>query len=594
MRITLSILLLSLVLNSPAQSYFSYPLGNPNSIGVQALGGVCLMGGATENDEAMKWFLQRANGGDVLVLRASGGNGYNSYFYSELGVTINRVETIVFNNASASSEAYIHQRIQEAEAIWFAGGNQWNYVNYWRDTPIATLINEAIAQRNIVVGGTSAGMAILGGGYYTAQAGSVTSATALTNPYHPWVTVDIAPFLEVPFMSEVVTDTHYDNPDRRGRHMVFLARMFADHGIDAKGIACDEYTAVCVSPDGVGRVFGEFPTYQDFAYFLQINCEEPDGPETIASGTPLTWDRGGQGVKVYKVPGTMDGSNTFDLNDWRTGSGGTWRHFRAINGVFSELAGTQAPECAAVPMPGLALKAMLQGPYDPGTGRMRDDLRVAGLIPEEEPYTALGFTHVGGGGETLDAALLGATGDDAIVDWVVVELRDPDVPATVVHTIGALVQRDGDVVDAEGNTPLMLDVPVGEYHVALRHRNHLGVMTAAPLTLGAVTAVVDLTQPITNTYGTEAMRETGGVMLLWCGDVNFDGKLQYTGGGNDRDPILSTIGGPVPTNTVSGYLPADVDLDGVASYTGIGNDRDPILSNIGGSVPTAIRHAQLP
>ena len=37
------------------------------------------MGGASENDAAMAWFLERAGGGDVLVLRASGSDGYNDY-----------------------------------------------------------------------------------------------------------------------------------------------------------------------------------------------------------------------------------------------------------------------------------------------------------------------------------------------------------------------------------------------------------------------------------------------------------------------------------------------------------------------------------
>lgn len=79
------------------------------------------MGGATEDDNAMKWFLQRANGGDVLVLRTTGSNGYNSYLYSSLGINVNSVETIVCNNASASNDAYVLQKINQAEAIWFAG-----------------------------------------------------------------------------------------------------------------------------------------------------------------------------------------------------------------------------------------------------------------------------------------------------------------------------------------------------------------------------------------------------------------------------------------------------------------------------------------
>lgn len=330
-----------------SQSYTSYFTGNSSDIVAFPLGGSCLMGGATEDDEAMKWFLNRANGGDILVLRASGSNGYNNYFYSELGVTVNSVETIVFNNASASEEAYIHQKINQAEAIWIAGGNQWNYVSYWRNTAIDSLINKAIAERNIVIGGTSAGMAIQGSYYFTAQNNTVTSAAALMNPFNNNVTVSGTPFLQIPFLSNVITDTHYDNPDRRGRHSVFLARILTDDGIQARGIACDEYTAVCVDENGIARVYGGHPNYDDNAYFIQVNCEiENNVPETCSSGSPLTWNHGGAALKVYAVKGTSTGSNTLNLNDWQTGVGGEWQHWSVDNGVFSSVPGS-APNCSS-------------------------------------------------------------------------------------------------------------------------------------------------------------------------------------------------------------------------------------------------------
>ena len=85
-----------------AQSYTSYFTGSSLDTDTDPFGGVCLMGGATEDDNAMIWFLEQANGGDILVLRASGSDGYNDYFYSDLGVNVNSVESIVFNNASAA------------------------------------------------------------------------------------------------------------------------------------------------------------------------------------------------------------------------------------------------------------------------------------------------------------------------------------------------------------------------------------------------------------------------------------------------------------------------------------------------------------
>lgn len=368
-----------------AQSYTSYFTGSSTDIAPQPMGGVCMMGGATEHDGAMAWFLQRANGGDVLVLRASGSNGYNDYMYSELG-GINSVETIVFNSATAATDPYVLGRIDKAEAIWFAGGDQWNYVGYWRNSPVAEHINQALTQRNIAIGGTSAGMAILGGFYFTAQNGSVTSSTALANPYAAAVTVSNDPFLEVPFMANVITDTHYDDPDRRGRHAVFLARMVADHGVEARGIACNEYVAVTVAPDGIAHVWGDWPNYQEYAFFLQVNCVEPSAPEVCVAGQPLTWQRGGEAVKVYKVPGLMQGGNWFDLNDWKTGDGGAWEHWTVQAGSFSTQPGT------TVACDGVGMEDLAQARPEVLWDRSRAQVHVQGLPKDAviHAYTADG------------------------------------------------------------------------------------------------------------------------------------------------------------------------------------------------------------
>jgi cyanophycinase-like exopeptidase len=327
-------------INCVAQNYTSYFTGDAVDAITQPAGGVCLMGGATEDDNAMTWFLEQANGGDILVIRASGSDGYNDYFFTDLGVTVNSVETIVFNDGSAADEPYVQQKILNAEAIWMAGGDQWNYISYWRDTPIDSLINLGISERNIVIGGTSAGMAVLGEVYFTAENGTVTSAAALNNPYAANVTIDSADFLNVPFMDAVITDTHYDNPDRRGRHFVFIAKQMVDFGYPfPKGIACEEYVAVCVDTFGIARVYGGYPTYDEQAYFIQVNCELYDNglyPETCVASTPLTWkETGNNALMVYKVNGTATGSNYLDLTDWQTGSGGTWQFWGVDNGTLN-------------------------------------------------------------------------------------------------------------------------------------------------------------------------------------------------------------------------------------------------------------------
>ena len=332
-----------------SQSYTSFFTGNTVDYIVAPTppGGICLMGGATENDEAMKWFLTRAYGGDVLVLRASGSNGYNDYFYTDLGIPVNSVETIVFNDATAAFDPYVHERIAQAEAIWMAGGDQWNYVSYWRNTPVDSLINDGIANRGMAIGGTSAGMAVQGRFYFSAENGTVSSTTALQNPFSPAITVDSAAFIKNNYLQDVITDTHYDNPDRKGRHTVFLAHIFENYGIEAKGIACNEYTSVCIDENGNARVFGEYPAYEEYAYFIAQNCEL-DGtntfPEVYQSGSPLTWNHNGEILKAYKVPGTMAGLYTFDLNDWQTGVGGEWFNWSVSNGTFTETS-SSAPQC---------------------------------------------------------------------------------------------------------------------------------------------------------------------------------------------------------------------------------------------------------
>jgi len=333
------------VQNAHAQTYQSFRVGSSADAITLPMGGLCLMGGATDNDDAIRWFLQRADGGDVLVLRSTGSDSYNEYFYGDMGVSLHSVETIVCLEAGASEDPYVLSRIQQAEAIWFAGGDQWDYIRFWRDTPVDSLIRAGVRERNIVVGGTSAGMAIQGNYYFSAENGTATSPAALANPYNNKVTVDSARFLAHPLMRQVITDTHFDNPDRKGRAMVFLARILTSFGDPALAIACDEYTAVCIDTAGLARVFGTYPAYEDYAYFLQPNCSLDDfSPETCEPGSPLTWDRDAEAVAVYRVPGTIEGNGQFSIRDRTAIGGGNWQFWSVSEGILGTREGS-APDC---------------------------------------------------------------------------------------------------------------------------------------------------------------------------------------------------------------------------------------------------------
>ncbi len=244
----------------------------------------------------------------------------------------------------------------------------------------------------------------------------------------------------------------------------------------------------------------------------------------------------------------------------------------------------------------LNVRVFLGGPYNTGTGLMNDGLRTGALVPAIEPYTAAGSVQHGqGGGEQVAPATLAVSGTNAIVDWVFMELRSASTPQQVLSTRCALVQRDGDVVDNDGTSPVRLSALAGSYHVALHHRNHLPVMTLDPVALSSAAVAIDLTNGSTATYGTDAQKLTGAVRQLWPGDATANQQVKYTGSGNDRDPLLVAVGSTTPNNILNGqYDGRDVNMDGSVKYTGSANDRDPILVTVGSTTPNNVRAAQIP
>ncbi|HRH37141.1 MAG TPA: delta-60 repeat domain-containing protein, partial [Flavobacteriales bacterium] len=268
-----------------------------------------------------------------------------------------------------------------------------------------------------------------------------------------------------------------------------------------------------------------------------------------------------------------------------------------FGGTLTTYNGTSRPGMARINgTPRARIKIMLDGPY--GAGQMNDALRTLPSFPLTEPFTAQGYARpVFTPGATIAPVVLTRTGNDAIVDWVIVEMRPSATPSVVSASRAVLLQRDGDIVDLDGvSTVGFTGLAAGNYCVAVISRNHLPVMLSpsSPVAYGNAVATVDFTLPTTPLYNASATKNVGGVMLAKSGDVTFNSAIAYVGAGNDRDPILARIGGATPTATVTGYYREDVNMDGVVRYVGAANDRDPILINIGGSTPTATVVATLP
>ncbi len=193
---------------------------------------------------------------------------------------------------------------------------------------------------------------------------------------------------------------------------------------------------------------------------------------------------------------------------------------------YGTLSTFNPPNSINSPTWSLTLKAQLQGASIPGVGLMHDALRQSNVIPTEEPYTALGYTQVSGGGEIVSPAVLDVNGSDAIVDWVLVELRGGVIPNAIVATQAALIQRDGDVVSIDGVSPVVFDAGIlpDAVYIVLHHRNHLGVRTLNFINT-SLPAMVDFSNPATEVLGNNPMILMDGKNMLVSGDANNDGAV---------------------------------------------------------------------
>ena len=220
------------------------------------------------------------------------------------------------------------------------------------------------------------------------------------------------------------------------------------------------------------------------------------------------------------------------------------------------------------------------------TNLMRDNLRSFGFIPTTSPYSdgAICNASVFNSGGTSGTGIT----DDNIVDWVWIELRDANDNTNVVDGKSALLQKDGDVVALDGITTLEFNVPSKDYFIAIKHRNHLAVISQSAFTLTNQLTTVDFTKsasPIT--YGTNAQKDfNNGVLALWAGDASGNGQIRFLGPGNDLNNlkgfILSDPGNTTGSASypVTGYSDADINLNGQARFLGPGNDNNILKSII--------------
>jgi cyanophycinase len=304
-------------------SYRYKRIGNPQDVVTKTLQGAALMGGGNDIDEAFRWLCGRGNSGDFLILTATGTDDYNPYIQKLC--RMNSVATLILPDKAAAEAPFVADTIRHAEVLFITGGDQSNYIKYWQYSPVEEAINQRL-RAGVPIGGTSAGLAVLGQYVFSAMFDTAVSKETLADPYNKQVTLT-SDFLDVPFMQGIITDQHFVKRDRLGRFVGFMARILEDRiATHIRGIAVDQQAAVLLDEHGIGTVVGKGARVGDgrqdgkgAAYFM----EPQRAPEACAPGKPLTM----RDISVYRVRR----GGTFDFTKWQ-GTGGTAYTLAAVDG----------------------------------------------------------------------------------------------------------------------------------------------------------------------------------------------------------------------------------------------------------------------
>lgn len=346
----------------PIALYSYFATGNPNAVvsapSSRPTPSFVLMGGGPDVDPAFRWLIKRAgiepgSGGRFVVIRATGTDGYNPYIYysdealstssnvadmwvggASLGLT--SVETLVIPSVKAANSEAVNAIVSKANVVFIAGGDQSHYIRFWKGTLLErTLI--ALMNKNVPIGGTSAGLAVLGQFDYSALYKSATSEDSMLDPYYKDITFDPSPlslqggFLAPPALESLIFDSHFDSRDRMGRFISFISRIVAptttpggtlgcSGGVlpasasgnkTARGIGISVETALLVQGNGDGnpvtatRVSNASTATESAVYFVR-----PSVPPSICKPkTPLT-------ISTVEVRKLSDSSTVFNLTDW--------------------------------------------------------------------------------------------------------------------------------------------------------------------------------------------------------------------------------------------------------------------------------------
>lgn len=264
----------------PNSTNYSYSrVGAKDDVQTHTTPGVALDGGGLLN-EPFVWLCNKSGGGDFLIINATDDEGDKLAKMVFLACNVNSAAVLTIPSRKAANDPFVADVIKKAEAIFIGGGEQKDYINFWQGTPVQEAINEQVS-RGVPIGGSSAGMAILGEFAYTGAGVSAQSSQTLLDPFNERIVIAHG-FLHIAQLNHLITDQHLVARNRLGRLLGFVARIETDeHTTDIRAIGVDQDSAVLIEPDGSAEIVGR----GSGAYFIRPSAS----PTVCEPGKPLTF-----------------------------------------------------------------------------------------------------------------------------------------------------------------------------------------------------------------------------------------------------------------------------------------------------------------
>jgi cyanophycinase len=292
-------------------------IGNSDDVQTNSSHGIMMLGGGDDVDTAFKWMAKKSGNGDLIIISTTEKN--ISLYSDYLQYGFDSVETVLIDSQEKANSIEINNKLLSAEAVFIPGGDQNKYILNWKETKLIKTLEYLLLDKKIPIGGTSAGMAILGEFYYAPR--EPIAQDPLLNPLSDPMNNGLGKnFINIDYLKGLITDTHYSDRNRQNRHISFMALLQDMFDLPfIKGIGLDEKTALCIEENGVAEIHGSGNAY----FHISLKT-----PECCEPNKPLHW--GQEAIKTY----IGSRGNKFNLNDW-DGLGGIWKYFNVLEGKIA-------------------------------------------------------------------------------------------------------------------------------------------------------------------------------------------------------------------------------------------------------------------